>query len=80
MKRAFPPPNQRKLNATIKELYGERYADWYDLAMEMYHAGGTYQTITERFAMLGVSISIYTVSYWLKERWDSEREALQITA
>jgi len=79
MKRAFPPPNQRKLNAAIKELFGDRYTDWYDLAMDIYRAGGTYQTIREKFTALGVPVCVYTIHCWLKERW-AEEPALGATA
>jgi len=73
MRRNFPPPNQRRLNAKIAEIYGERYADWYDLAMEIYQAGGTYRTIRQRFVALGVTVSLKTIHIWLKERWAAER-------
>ncbi len=72
MARPFPPPNQRKLNTIIAETFGSRYADWYDLAMDIYQSGGTYQTIADRFAAIGVPVSMYTVHGWLKERWAAE--------
>lgn len=64
----LPPHNQRRLNKEIKEHYGTKYADWYDLAKEMILAGATYREIRDRFSDLGVSVSIFTVHNWIKTR------------
>ena len=64
----LPPHNQRRLNAKIKELYGDRYRDWYDMANEIRQRGGTYVDIASRFTALGVSVSIFTIHKWLKAK------------
>lgn len=58
------------MNAKIKEIYGDRYADWYDLATEMIQVGATHFEIIERFTALGVTVSQFTIHSWLKDRRD----------
>jgi hypothetical protein len=69
------PPNQRRLNAKIKEIHGERYEDWYALALDLYESGGTQQSIADHFAMLGVPVSRASVRKWMRDRARSEETA-----
>jgi hypothetical protein len=64
----LPPHKQRRLNARIQDVYGGKYADWYELAKERQAAGDTLQMIRAQFAALGISVCIYTVHDWMKKR------------
>ncbi len=68
----LPPHNQRRLNVKIAEIHGERYADWYDLAREMQLKGATYADIADHFKLLGVPVSVPTISIWIRERTQQE--------
>lgn len=68
MANGYPPKNQRLLNVEIAKNYGSKYSDWYDLAIDLYAAGGTYASIAERFTALGVKVSLDTVRLWIKDR------------
>ena len=72
----LPPHNQRRLNKAIREMLGDQYKDWYDLAKSLQADGATYQEIAEVFGKLGVRVGVYTVHNWLKQR----RERDQIPA
>ena len=75
--KGLPPHNQRRLNHQISETFGGRYADWYALADEIRQQGGTLNDIRDRFAALGIRVSIYTVHIWLKRR---DREDMRAAA
>jgi hypothetical protein len=64
----LPPHNQRRLNARIRQEYNGKYADWYELAQSMRMDGATYEQLRDRFASLGVRVSLFTIHSWLKSR------------
>jgi hypothetical protein len=64
----LPPHNQRRLNAKIAEIYGDRYADWHDLAEDLMHKGATLEMLASQFSALGISVRISTIHNWLKDR------------
>ncbi|MCK9570393.1 hypothetical protein M0R72_15710 [Candidatus Pacearchaeota archaeon] len=69
------PHNQRRLNTKIKEHYGDRYTDWYDLAIQMMDRGDTLEDVQKIFAMLGIDVVISTIHNWLKDRRQIESES-----
>jgi hypothetical protein len=58
--------NQLRLNAKIKETYGDKYSDWADYALSLQSQGYTYHQIADEFNKLGVSIRYSTVGNWLR--------------
>lgn len=64
----LPPHNQRRLNAAIRDEFGDLYEDWYDMARSMQIDGATQQEIAERFSAMGVRVSQYMVCTWLQKR------------
>lgn len=73
----LPPHNQRRLNVRIAETYGDRYADWYDLACDLQIKGATYEHIRAHFASLGIKVSQYTVYGWVQARRRADARAEQ---
>jgi len=71
----LPPHNQRRLNTKIKETYGDRYLDWYDLACQMMERGDTLETIRALFGTLGIKVAISTIHLWLRDRRQQESES-----
>lgn len=64
----MPPHNQRRLNQKVRDVYGGKYTDWYELVKERQNAGDTLEMIRVQFAALGINVSIFTVHNWIKQR------------
>lgn len=71
----LPPHNQRRLNVRIAEVYGGRYADWYDLAQDQRNRGATLEMLVAQFKALGIKVCISTVRNWIRDRQALESRA-----
>ena len=58
--------NQLRLNARIKEVFGSKYSDWFDMAAKLRQSGYTYEQISKEFTKLGIPVSTSTVSVWMR--------------
>lgn len=72
MRRYVPPINQRLLNTRVKKVFGRKYKDWYEYALELEKAGMKRDEITvELNALLiplGIKLSKSTIANWMIRR------------
>lgn len=84
MRRSLPPRNQRLLNVRIKKVYGRKYKDWYDYALELEKEGKRRDEITaalnELLLPIGKQLSESTVSIWMIRRMRLEERKTETVA